>query len=312
MKALLLAIALDALVGDPNYKLHPIRLMGSLIGGLEKWLYQTTERRRQFWRGVALVTICTALVALLAVALQYAFSGLFGSYAWLATGVVLSQLLATRSLYDEGRRIKDVLATGDLAAARRKIGYLVSRQTADLTARDIYKAAVETLTENTTDAIVAPLFFYCLFGFAGIAVYKMINTLDSMIGYRNRRYEYFGKFAARLDDVANFIPARLAALFIVLAALLLRDDAAAAWRCFSEQRSWQNSPNAGCTEAAMAGALGVKLSGPTYYFGKLNDRPYIGYGSTAIGATQLTKAMHYVIVVALLAYAGALLALRIL
>ncbi len=302
MKALLLAIVLDSLIGDPNYRLHPIRLMGALISRLEKWLYPPQGERRQLRRGIVLVLTCLAVVALLVGAIQYILSTWLADYGWLVEGVLLSQLLATRSLYAEGAKIKKVLATGDLDDARRKIGYLVSRQTEDLTVRDIYQAAVETLTENTTDAIVAPLFYYCLFGLSGIALYKMVNTLDSMIGYHNERYEYFGKFAARLDDVANFIPARLAAGFIIITALLLRGDVVSAGRCFIEQRNLHNSVNAGCTEAALAGALDIKLSGPTKYFGKLKKRPYIGYGTSDIGERQLGKTMQYVVVVAVLTY----------
>ncbi len=306
-----MAIVLDTLVGDPNYRLHPIRLMGGLISWLEKWLYGATHgARRQFINGLVLVIICLNIVAAAATLLHFCCVGLFSVYGWIAEGVVLSQLLATRSLYAEGGRIDKVLASGTIEQARQQIGYLVSRETKDLTKRDIYQAAVETMTENTTDAIVAPLFYYALFGLTGIALYKMINTLDSMVGYRNQRYEYFGKFAARLDDVANFIPARLAAFFIMLLAVVLRDDVASSARCFFEQRNIHNSVNAGCTEAAMAGALGIKLSGPTYYFGKLKERPYIGYGTSDITAEHLRQSMRYVIGVAILSYLMALLMTR--
>ncbi len=306
-----MAIVLDTIVGDPNYRLHPIRLMGGLISWLEKWFYGSAHgTRRQFINGLVVAVVCLNIVAAAVALLHFCCVALFDGYGWVAEGIVLSQLLATRSLYAEGAKIDKVLASGTIEQARQQIGYLVSRETKDLTKRDIYQAAVETLTENTTDAIVAPLFYYALFGLTGIAIYKMINTLDSMIGYHNQRYEYFGKFAARLDDVANFIPARLAAFFIIILAFVLRDDGRSSARCFFEQRNIHNSVNAGCTEAAMAGALGIKLSGPTYYFGKLKARPYIGYGTSDITAKHLLRAMRYVIGVAVFGYFLTLLAMR--
>ncbi len=313
MKALLLAIVLDAIVGDPNYALHPVRLMGGLITAGEKLLYPPgASGAKQFFRGFLTAFGCLAVVAAISVALLFGLEKYAPNYGWLVQGILLSQLLATRSLYDEGARILSVLKYGSLAEARQKIAYLVSRQTDQLSKRDIYKAAVETMIENTTDAIVAPLFYYSLFGFVGMAVYKMINTLDSMIAYRNARYEYFGKFAARLDDVANFVPARLAALFIVLLTLVLRGDTVNSARCFWRQRHSHSSPNAGCTEAAIGGALGIKLSGPTVYFGKLKARPYIGCGSVEIDARHLAKSLNYVIGVAVLAGALSCIALGVL
>ncbi len=302
MKALLLAIVLDAIIGDPNYALHPVRLMGALIASGEKRLYPAeANNSKQFMRGALLTLCCLLIAATISVVLFFGLAKYAPNYGWIVQGVLLSQLLATRSLYDEGARILGVLKHGSLAEARQKIAYLVSRQTDRLSKRDIYKAAVETMIENTTDAIVAPLFYYSLFGFVGMALYKMINTLDSMIAYRNARYEYFGKFAARLDDVANFVPARLAALFIILLTIVFRDDTANSLRCFWRQRHLHSSPNAGCTEAAIGGALGIKLSGPTVYFGELKARPYIGSGSVEIGDAHLAKSLKYVIGVAVLA-----------
>ncbi len=309
MISLLIAMSLDAIVGDPNYRWHPIRLIGRLISGLEAHYYIEAPVRRQFGRGLFLVVTCLGLVGAVAAAFHYG-CGRLGPVGWLVEGIVLSQFLATRSLYDEGARIVRILATGTLQQARQQIGYLVSRQTDDLSKRDIYKAAVETLIENTTDAIVAPLFYYWLFGFVGLVLYKLINTLDSMIGYRNRRYEYFGKFAARLDDVANFIPARIAAVFIVLLAGPLGDDLPRSARCLRDQRKWHTSPNAGCTEAALAGAIGIQLSGPTAYFGKIKQRPYIGYAQNEITEKTLRQTMRYVWGVALLSYLVTLLAVN--
>lgn len=309
LKALLLALFVDVSLGDPVYAWHPVRLMGQLIQGLENRLYKTDVKNRQlFQRGMLLTVLAIICVATVYGIITWLCDWLMGTWHWLLIGLLASQLLAIRSLIDEGRRIISVMQTGTLEQAQRDIGYLVSRDTANLKATDIYKAAVETMTENITDAIVAPLFYYALFGVVGMAVYKVINTMDSMIGYKNQRYLWFGKFAARLDDVANFIPARLAAVCILLSALFLKGDSAKGVRCFIEQRKYSSSPNAGCTEAAMAGVLGISLSGPTAYFGKVVERPWIGYQLVDIGEVHLTKTIQYV---ACSAIFGALLALLI-
>ncbi len=319
----LIALVLDSLIGDPNYKLHPIRLIGNLIGFLDKQLNSQIEGNQKFWRkvvkvkigekttqtqqffaGVNLVILVLFIVGGLAFVLQYYTLRLpFGE---IALGILMSQFLASKSLLDEGNRIADVVEEGDIKLAREQIGYLVSRNTDDLNFNDVTKAAVETLTENTTDAIVAPIFYYVLFGFVGIAIYKAVNTMDSMIGYHNEQYEYFGKCAARVDDAFNFIPARIAAFLLLIASLIKRGDVKNAMNCYLKQRWLASSPNAGCTEAVMAGSLGIMLSGPTKYFGKIKKREYIGLGRKKIELDDLKQTIVYVRILALLSYCWAM------
>ncbi len=314
----IVAMALDAVIGDPNYKFHPIRLIGNLIDFLDKKLHQKIEDNKWFWQtvagkkpddnadnikqftsGVGLVFLVLFIVGALAfIAEYYAMRFPFG---YILLAVLMSQFLASKSLIDEGQRIASVIEKGDIEEAREQIGYLVSRNTDDLNFNDVSKAAVETLTENTTDAIVAPMLYYLLFGFSGLAIYKAINTMDSMIGYRNDKYEYFGKFAARLDDIFNFIPARISAFLLLIATLLKRGDLKSASNCYLKQRWLSTSPNAGCTESVMAGALGIMLSGPTRYFGKVKKRPYIGVGRKKITLDDLKMTIAYVKVLAVLA-----------
>ncbi len=303
IKAFILTIILDTVLGDPVYRLHPVRLMGDLINLLDKHFNQEDVKPAKLLKlGALTVFLCLSAVALVYGALSYFGSGLLGDYYWILEGVLVYQLLATRCLYDEGVRIKGVLAKENIKLAQQQIGYLVSRDTDELTLQQIYKAAIETLTENTTDGIVAPVLYYSIFGLVGIAVYKMINTLDSMIAYKNKRYLYFGRVAAKVDDAVNYIPARIAALYIIILAFIFKDNYVDSARCFKAHRKLHASPNAGCTEATMAGALGIQLSGPTEYFGKIVDKPYIGFKHQVFNQKHLEQSLKYVVGVAILSY----------
>jgi adenosylcobinamide-phosphate synthase len=200
-------------------------------------------------------------------------SRLFGDIAmiWLA-----SKTLATRSLHKESSLVASALRESDLALARRRLSLIVSRQTSQLGETAILRALVETVSENISDAIVAPLFYLAIFGPAGALVYKAINTMDSMLGYKNERYRYFGSFAARADDAANWIPARISGWLLVCASALARTDWRAAARVMIRDAPKMASPNAGYPEAAAAGALGVQLGGTSLYFGQPVAKPLLG------------------------------------
>lgn len=306
--ALALALIMDGLLGDPVYPLHPVRLIGKLIERFEGDLYPKSAQPHYYLLTGGLLVmgvlgIVGTVYALLASLIQWLYGGsaLFAIIGLLLEGILIYQLLATRCLWDEGHRILQVMLKGDMDLAREQIGYLVSRDTKSLSASAVYKAAVETLTENITDAIVAPILAYSLLGLPGIAIYKAINTMDSMIGYKNDKYLYFGRYAARIDDGANFIPARVAAALIFIISGLRGLNMKASLRCFFLHRRFHSSPNAGCTEAAVAGALDIQLSGPTTYFGRLVDRPFIGFVSGDIQAKHLKQAMTIVAMAGLLA-----------
>lgn len=191
-------------------------------------------------------------------------------------GIMCWQILAAKSLKTESTKVETALYNNNIEEARFNVSMIVGRDTANLDAEGITKAAVETVAENSSDGVIAPL-FYMLFGGAVAGfLYKGINTMDSMAGYKNEKYIDFGRAAAKLDDIANFIPARISALLMVVSAFILGYDAANAWKIFLRDRYKSTSPNAGQTEAACAGALGIELLGDAYYFGKLVKKPSIG------------------------------------
>lgn len=186
------------------------------------------------------------------------------------------QLLATKSLKDESKKVYDRLKANDLPGGRKAVSMIVGRDTEALDETGVAKAAVETVAENTSDGVIAPMFYMAIGGAALGFFYKAINTMDSMVGYKNDRYLYFGRFAAKLDDIANFLPARISALLMIAGAKICKFDAANAWKIFKRDRYKHASPNSAQTEAVMAGALDVQLAGDAWYFGKLHKKEFIG------------------------------------
>lgn len=276
--AVLGGFVLDAIFGDPAWLPHPVVLMGKAITALEKRLRTQFPKTPQgeLCGGAVLAAILpvgtfliTALVCRLAAAL-HPLAELAVQMFWCA------QALAARGLVQESRNVYKELQKQDLPAARKAVARIVGRDTQNLTAEGVTKAAVETVAENASDGVIAPL-LYMLLGGAPLALcYKAVNTMDSMVGYKNERYLYFGRAAAKLDDAANYLPARMAALLLAGAAALTGQDARGALRIWRRDRRSHASPNSAQTEAVMAGALGVQLAGPASYFGKLYEKPTIG------------------------------------
>ena len=272
----LLAVLADALLGDPPAWPHLVRYMGRAIEGLEQWL-----RRRYFspaelrLAGVILVALVVGGSWLLAwVALGLAF-GLWKVLGLILASLLAFQCLAAGQLWREARAVAAPLGAGDLDQARQRLALIVGRDTAALNEQDVARALIETMAENLNDGVVAPLFYLALGGAPLAVAYKAINTLDSMVGYRNQRYADLGWAAARLDDLAGFIPARLTAWLLAAACPLLGLSAGQAWRTARRDHGQHKSPNSGWPEAAAAGALGVGLGGPNYYGGQLVDKPWI-------------------------------------
>lgn len=276
--AVLGGFVLDAIFGDPAWLPHPVVLMGKAITALEKRLRAQFPQTPQgeLCGGAVLAAILpvgtfliTALVCRLAAAL-HPLAEFAVQMFWCA------QALAARGLVQESRNVYKELQKQDLPAARKAVARIVGRDTQNLTAEGVTKAAVETVAENASDGVIAPL-LYMLLGGAPLALcYKAVNTMDSMVGYKNERYLYFGRAAAKLDDAANYLPARMAALLLAGAAALTGQDARGALRIWRRDRRSHASPNSAQTEAVMAGALGVQLAGPASYFGKLYEKPTIG------------------------------------
>ena len=271
MMALLLGVFLDLLIGDPHCFYHPIRLVGNLISVTEKGLRAVFPKTGQGEKtaGVFLSVIVCSVTAGAVAAVLY-LAGKIHPYLHLAVMVLFCYwMLAAKSLKDESMKVYRELKKEDLKAARRAVSMIVGRDTDQLTAEGVTKAAVETVAENASDGVMAPLLYLVVGGPVLGAFYKAVNTMDSMVGYKNEKYLYFGRFAAKVDDVLNYIPARLSALFMVAAAGLTGLSAKNAWKIFKRDRYNHASPNSAQTEAAMAGALGVQLAGDAWYFGTL-------------------------------------------
>ena len=267
----LLAYLLDLLLGDPPGWPHPVRLLGSIIKYWESVLYRArVGAGALFWLAVMATTGVLMVGVLGVAALLPPWGGIAVLTYFLYTG------LATRSLHLESLKVEAALVKGDLDGARASLSMIVGRETSHLSLEDMRRAVIETVAENLADGVVAPLFFTLMLGLPGLFFYKAANTMDSMVGYNNYWYAQFGKVAARADDVLNFIPARLTALLMIPTAAALGLDWRGAWRTLRRDRGNAASVNAGCPEAAMAGALGVRLGGPSVYFGRLVEKPFIG------------------------------------
>jgi adenosylcobinamide-phosphate synthase len=299
---LLSAFLLDLAVGDPRWLAHPVVLMGKFISSGERFLW-TGKASRDFVFGMVLSSMLIALAVGATWALVYALAFLPPLIAFPLTVGLASTTLATRGLLDAVTRIETPLRSDNLVKARENLAHIVGRDTSVLNQDKVLRASLESLAENTSDGIVAPLFYLFLGGIPLAMAYKAVNTLDSMIGYRTDRYLYFGKFAARLDDVANFIPARLTALFMVIATFLVRLDAGLALRILWRDHANHLSPNAGYPEAALAGAFGIRLGGPSVYFGKEVWKPSMGDDFTPVNIDMLKEGRSLCLVTALLSLA---------
>ncbi len=252
---------------------HPIIFMGEYISWFEKRFYKDSIFRG-FLLCISLVFIVFIIVYLISFIDNIFIQGLLASFT-----------LSSKMLYDA---VREVVSSDEIETKRYKISMLVSRDTSTLTNSDVNKAAIETYAENLSDGVIAPLFYLLCFGIVGAFVYKAINTLDSMVGYRNERYEKFGKFSARLDDVVNYIPARITALIIALLFFSKK-----AFLEFYKYGKKHESFNAGLPISAFALALNVKLGGPTSYFGKIKDKPFFGDGKENIENSDVLRALEF-------------------
>lgn len=274
---------LDLFFGDPSWIYHPIRIIGHLISGLEKKLYKEGVSPESLRRRGTILWIGTAGIATLVPCFfLWAAFQIHPVLSFLLQSFWCWQLLATKSLKTESMKVKQALDTGTIEDGRKAVSMIVGRDTKSLTEEGVVKAAVETVAENTSDGIIAPL-FYMMIGGAGLGFfYKAVNTMDSMVGYKNDRYLDFGRTAARMDDLFNLIPARLSAFLMIGAAGILglfdsgHYSMANAWKIYRRDRHNHKSPNAAQTESVCAGALSVRLAGNAWYFGKLYEKPYIG------------------------------------
>lgn len=293
------AFALDLLLGDPPNRPHPVRWMGWAINRFEPIC--RNRIKTEFWAGTFFAIILVVTTALLAVLGLMLIDAVHPAIGFIARIILLYYCISARALIDAAMEIYKLLGDHQVNSARQKVALIVGRDVTRYGKNDIARATVETVAENFVDGVLAPLFFAAFGGVPLALAYKMINTLDSMVGYKNHRYQFFGRFSARLDDTANFLPARLSIPIIVLAAWLLCGP------CWS--RTLKNalkegrnhaSPNAGYPEAAFAGALAVKLGGPNIYHGKIVEKPFIGTPFDDVTPLHIPKACHLLLLASLI------------
>ena len=302
LTALLLGFCIDLLLGDPRWLYHPVQAIGWLIVKLEPPLRRAfpDSDRGQVRAGVALVILVVGITGLVSGGVLWGLH-LLHPMAGFAGEVILCWLiLAAKSLRTESMKVVKALETGTLDDGRRAVSMIVGRDTEHLSEAEVLKAAVETVAENASDGILAPLLFAAVLGPVGGICYKAVNTMDSMVGYKNDRYLYFGRAAAKLDDVLNFLPARISG-FLMAAAACLGFDGKNAFRIFFRDRKNHASPNSAHTEAACAGALGLQLGGTHDYFGKPVVKPTIGDDLRAVTRGDVAAANRLALTTALLA-----------
>lgn len=304
MIAFVCGFVLDLVFGDPHALPHPIRLIGTLIAGLEKKLLklQMRDEKKEFYKGILLVVLVlfsTGAVAALVLVVAYWLHSVAGI---VIESVMTYQILATKCLKDESMKVYQSLNEQGLEAGRVAVSMIVGRDTNVLDETGVVKAAVETVAENTSDGVIAPMLYTALGGPVLGFVYKAVNTMDSMVGYKNDKYLYFGRAAAKLDDVVNFIPARISAYMMIAAAYIggKAFNGKQAYRIYKRDRRNHASPNSAQTESVCAGALGIQLAGDASYFGKVVKKPYIGDAHRAVEREDIVRVNRLMYVTAVI------------
>lgn len=279
----LLGSIMDAVLGDPYSLPHPVRLFGRLISFFERHWNQGSYRKL---KGVLMTLLLVSSVWLFFTALLYFIKDMI-YIRILITSVFFFYGISSRSLLNEAWKVERKLILNDLEGAREQLSWIVGRDTANLSPGQIRMATLETLSENLSDGVVAPLFYYALGGIPAMMAYKMINTLDSMVGYKNERFHLFGYSSAKLDDIANFIPARLTAIFMVIVSGSIRS-----FKFIRLYGSKHASPNSGYPESALAGILDCRMGGPNVYHGQIVEKPYIGDNPREVSHKDFLKACN--------------------
>lgn len=290
--ALVMGYILDLIFGDPYWMPHPVRFIGNLISILEKVIrrFMPKIKRGEYIGGIILTVMVVSISMVIPLVIILMAKSINTYLALTVETFMCYQILATKSLKVESMKVYDELEKNDLPSARKAVSMIVGRDTKDLTFSGVAKAAVETVAENTSDGIIAPMIFIAIGGAPMGFFYKAINTMDSMVGYKNEKYMNFGRFAAKLDDVVNYLPARISAYQMILSSFFLRYDYKNAFKIYKRDRYNHASPNSAQTESVCAGALDVQLAGNAYYFGKLYEKPTIGDDIREINYDDIKKA----------------------
>lgn len=290
--AVIVGFFLDLWIGDPERWPHPVRAMGWLIGRLEGMFRKISPKTPagELVAGGLLAAAVTAVTGGIAAAILIAAGWIHPALRFFFMCIMSWQALAAKSLKTESMKVYDRLIREDVEGARRAVSQIVGRDTKPLSREGIIRAAVETVAENTSDGVIAPLFYLLFFGPVGGFLYKAVNTMDSMVGYRNEKYLYFGRIPARLDDLANLLPARLTGFLLIGTAFFLPGfDGKEAFRIWCRDRYCHKSPNSAQGEAACAGALGIQLAGPAWYFENLHEKPWIGDETRPVEAEDIRR-----------------------
>lgn len=300
-----IGLVLDFIIGDPNNPFHPVRMIGALGSKLENITRRVFKNLKISgfitWLGVILITF---LVNSLIVRLAFSISYILGI---IIEGILLYFCISSKGLKVEGLKVIKVLESGDIKGARKQLSYIVGRDTEVLDEEGIIRAVIETVAENTSDGIIAPLLFGALGGAPLAMTYKAVNTCDSMFGYKNDKYIDFGFVPAKMDDLFNYIPARLTGYLVIFAAFILALDYKNSYRIYKRDRYNHTSPNSAHPESAVAGALGIRLGGTNYYFGKIVEKPTIGDKNKVIEISDLYKTNNILLVVTLLGFSVGLI-----
>lgn len=316
LAACITGFLLDFIFGDPVWLYHPVRVIGNFISFGEKTLRKIFRKTPggELAAGAVLWFLTAGLSFLIPFAVLAGAQMLHPVLRFLIESFWCYQILAARCLVNESGKVYDRLKENDLPGARKAVSMIVGRDTENLTVEGVTKAAVETVAENTSDGVTAPLLFLILGGAPLGFLYKAVNTMDSMLGYKNEKYLYFGRFPARMDDVFNYVPSRITALLMIAAAFLTGMDGKNAWKIYLRDRRKHASPNAAQTEAVCAGALRVRLAGDAVYFGRLYKKEYLGDSLRPIEAEDIRRAgrLMYVTAVLMLLIFGVLKAAVIL
>lgn len=288
------AFLIDAVIGDPRSKFHPVVLIGNLISFLEKLLLRENDRPlRKVLKGGVLVYAVIIIVMLIGMGIELATLEIPNLAAQIfIQALVLSFMITPKSLGKEGYDIYLLLETDHLDYARKKVSWIVGRDTENLNEAEVTRATVETVSENTVDGIISPLFYFAIGGLPLAIFYRAVNTMDSMIAYKNRKYFFFGQIAAKLDDFANYIPARITAFLFICSAFILRLDYKNAFAMMKRDAKKHPSPNGGYAEATVAGALNIRLGGMNYYFGEPHFRAYMGEPNESLEAAHILGAIR--------------------
>ena len=288
------AFLLDTLIGDPRSKFHPVVLIGNLISFLEKLLLRAEDKPlKKVFKGGVLVYAVVIIVTLIGVGIELLTLEIPNHAAQIfAQAFVLSFMISPKSLAKAGYEIYFLLENDQLDYARKKVSWIVGRDTENLNEAEVTRATVETVSENTVDGIISPLFFFAIGGLPLAMFYRAVNTMDSMIAYKSEKYFFFGQIAARLDDIVNYIPARITGLLFVMSAFLLQLDYKNAFAMMKRDAKKHPSPNGGWAEATVAGALNIRLGGMNYYFGQPHFRAYMGEPNESLEAAHILGAIR--------------------